>query len=91
MPPSEPRALVLTALPLEYEAVRSLLDDLEPRFHDGSRYEVGRLVTEETAQVGVEGGHGRTSLRSASALWPWASTRVTLRSQAPFKAPVSAA
>lgn len=35
------RTVILTALALEYEAVRSQLRDVEPRYHSGSHYEVG--------------------------------------------------
>lgn len=35
------RAVILTALAVEYDAARDFLTNIEPRVHEGSRYEVG--------------------------------------------------
>ncbi|CAM5537512.1 5'-methylthioadenosine/S-adenosylhomocysteine nucleosidase OS=Streptomyces tendae OX=1932 GN=GUR47_13725 PE=4 SV=1 [Streptomyces tendae] len=44
MPDIQPTVLVLTALPLEYAAVRTRVEEREERVHrDGTRVEVGRL------------------------------------------------
>ncbi|MCW8120479.1 MULTISPECIES: 5'-methylthioadenosine/S-adenosylhomocysteine nucleosidase [Streptomyces violaceoruber group] len=44
MPDTQPTVLVLTALPLEYAAVRAHVEEREERVHrDGTRIEVGRL------------------------------------------------
>ncbi|MGC0385197.1 nucleosidase [Streptomyces sp. SAI-129] len=44
MPETPPTVLVLTALPLEYAAVRAYVEEREERVHrDGTRVEVGRL------------------------------------------------
>jgi nucleoside phosphorylase len=44
MPDIQPTALVLTALPLEYAAVRAHVEEREERVHrDGTRVEIGRL------------------------------------------------
>ncbi|MEU2970137.1 5'-methylthioadenosine/S-adenosylhomocysteine nucleosidase [Streptomyces ardesiacus] len=46
MPDIQPTALVLTALPLEYAAVRAHVEEREERIHrDGTRVEVGRLTS----------------------------------------------
>lgn len=44
MPDTQPTVLVLTALPLEYAAVRAHVEEREERVHrDGTRVEIGRL------------------------------------------------
>ncbi len=46
MPDMQPTVLVLTALPLEYAAIRAHVEEREERVHrDGTRVEVGRLTT----------------------------------------------
>ncbi|WP_373315143.1 nucleosidase [Streptomyces lanatus] len=61
MPETQPTALVLTALPLEYDAVRAYVEKRRERVHrDGTRVEIGQLPSTTwhiaIAELGVGAG-----------------------------------
>lgn len=67
------RALIITALPVEYRAVRDYLTDIREEIHpEGTIYETGQFLSEQVLwQVGVvEAGTGgvRTALETERAL-----------------------
>lgn len=70
---SAPRAIILTAIPVEYEAVRAHLADLHQEQHQrGTIYEQGSFSTHdcswEVRLVEIGGGHTRTAIAIEQAI-----------------------
>ena len=81
MPETKPTVAVLTALPLEYVAVRAHLTDVEKRVHPeyGTRAEIGRLVGTDWHVVLVEMGEGtRTAATLTERVMSWFSPEAVL-------------
>jgi nucleoside phosphorylase len=66
--PNLPCAVILTALPVEYEAVRTYLKDFREKVHEGTIYELGRFQSGERSWevVIAEIGMGNPGAASAT-------------------------
>src|SRR5260370_42575463 len=63
-----PHAVILTALPVEYEAVRTYLKNLREKVHEGTIYELGRFQSGDRSwEVAIaEIGMGNPGAASAA-------------------------
>src|SRR5258708_8349583 len=63
-----PHAVILTALPVEYEAVRAYLKDTREKVHEGTIYELGRFQSgDQSWEVAIaEIGMGSAGAASAA-------------------------